>query len=237
MSISPETTVLRGTRADLAPLARVDSELRTSRYLTDAKPDARLLDPDLVRALDEATRIARTSAAAEGFAAGYASGRIRAVAETKAELDRELATLRTAEAQRKTGTENLLAALNEAVLRLENRLVPTYDEIGQRLGAVAYSLVESIFGRELELSRELALDAMRRACAAAPRGTALTLWLNPLDIESLETIDLATTLGRPVKVVPDPALNRGDALAEIGATKVDACLTNSLARVREVLIG
>ncbi len=237
MSMSPETTVLRGLNAERAPRARVDAELRTSRYLRGAKSDPRLLDPGLERAFDEATEVVLEAARAEGFAAGYANGRTQAAAEVRAELEGELALMREAEANRESRTAVLLTSLGRAVTELEERLVPTYDEAADRLGHAAYLLVEAMLGRELVLSRDLALDAVRRTCATAPRGADLTIWLNPADIETLQGADLISLVGRPVRLLTDSTLAHGDAIAESGATRVDARLATALGRVREVLEG
>lgn len=237
MSTSPETKVLRGLLAERAPLARVASELRTSRYLKGAKADPRLFDPDLERAFDELTEVVRANAAAEGFADGYASGRLQAVADVRLELAREVDAVQTLEAERRASTERLLAALGTAIDDLESRILPTYEDVADRLGEVAYTLVEAILGRELALSHELALDAVRRVCATAGSGADFTLWLNPLDLAALAGLDVASIVGRQVELLADSTLAPGDARAESGATRVDARLTSALARVREVLTG
>jgi flagellar assembly protein FliH len=236
MSICPETTVLRGPIAENAPLAHVNIELRNGRFLIGSKPHL-LLNPDLQRAFDEATAAARAAAAAEGFAAGYANGRVQAVAEAELRLAGELAAVREVEAKRAASVESLLAALGRAVAEFESRAFPTYDAVTEQLGSAAYTLVEAILERELVLSHDLALDAVRRVCAFAPRGADLTMWLNPADVAALDGLDLPALVGRPVKLLADPSLGLGDALAESGASRIDARLTSALARVREVLAG
>jgi len=235
MTTSPETTVLRGQSANRIPLARVDTELRTSRYLQGSKTDPRLLDPDLERAFSEASELVRAAAQAEGFAAGYANGRTKAASEVRSELESELTALRQAGAQREAAVSSLLSSLAQALNDLETRLAPTYDQVADKLGTAAFQIVEAIFGRELALSKELALDAVRRACAAAPRSADLILWLNPDDALGLENIDLSAILGRPVRLLTDPMLRSGDARAESGATRIDARLATALGRVRELL--
>jgi flagellar assembly protein FliH len=63
------------------------------------------------------------------------------------------------------------------------------------------------------------------------------MWLNPADVAALDGLDLPALVGRPVKLLADPSLGLGDALAESGASRIDARLTSALARVREVLAG
>lgn len=237
MSTSPESTVLRGQRAQGALRARVDTELRTSRYLQGAKADPRLFDPDLERAFDEVSELARTAARTEGFADGYASGRTQATLDVRKELEAELAALREADARREASSSALLILLGRIVTELEARVVPTYEEVADHLGPAVYALVETILGRELILSPDLALDAVRRACTAAPRGSNVTVWVNPSDAQMLQQIDLESALGRRVNILIDWSLDHGDALAESGATRVDARLATALARVREMLEG
>ena len=235
MTTSPETTVLRGQSADRVPRARVDTELRTSHYLRGSKSDPRLLDPDLERAFGEASQIVRAAAQAEGFAAGYADGRTRAAAEVRSELEFELAALAEAESRREASHSTLFASLTKVLNELEARIVPTYEEVADQLGAAAYRIVETIMGRELVLSKDLVLDAARRACAIAPRGADLTLWLSAADASSIESVDLASIIGRPVRLLVDSSLNSGDARAESGATRIDARLATALTRVKEML--
>lgn len=236
-NMSPETTVLRGQRADSVLRARVDAELRTSRYLQGGKNDPRLLDPDLERAFDEASEIARSAARTEGFAEGYANGRLQAAAEARRELDLEIAAIRESEEHRQAQTSALLASLASAITSFETRVSFTYEQIANSLGPVACQLVETIFGRELTLSTDLALDAVRRAFAAAPKGADVTIWLNPEDAEGLRHLDMEAVLGRPVQLLTNALLGRGDATAESGATRVDARLDTALTRVKEMLEG
>ncbi|OIQ69023.1 flagellar assembly protein H [mine drainage metagenome] len=186
-------------------------------------------------AFEEAVELARASAKAEGFAAGYANGRTRAADQVRLELEVELASLRAAELARMDTTTALLTSLGRLVDELESRMVPTYEQVADRLGPAAYSIVEAILGRELNLSKELALDAVRRVCKSAPRGSDFTVWLNPAAIDALDGLDLTSIAGRPMRLLADTSLNNGDALAESGATRVDARLATSLGRVREML--
>ena len=60
----------------------------------------------------------------------------------------------------------------------------------------------------------------------------MTVRLNPQDVPVSAVDDLA---GTGVRVLADPALQRGDAVAEAADFVVDASIATALERVREVL--
>ncbi len=89
-----------------------------------------------------------------------------------------------------------------------------------------------MLGREVALAAEPAADAMRRALALLPAAGAVTVRLHPQDRAGL---DLSSFGDYAVRLVDDPALNRGDAVVETDTGIVDATVGAALTRVREVL--
>ena len=81
------------------------------------------------------------------------------------------------------------------------------------------------------------VDAVRRAVARSGRGADLLLHLNPDDLDSARAlgIDLEQVAGRPVHVVGDPTVERGGAVADSGARRVDACVSTAVATLRAEL--
>jgi flagellar assembly protein FliH len=65
-----------------------------------------------------------------------------------------------------------------------------------------------------------------------PPAAAVTVRLHP---EDRALLDLTVLAGRPVSLVDDPALTRGDAVVETETGVVDATVGAALDRVREVL--
>ena len=63
----------------------------------------------------------------------------------------------------------------------------------------------------------------------------VTVRLSPTDLAVLGTSGTRDIDGRAVTLVADPALHRGDAIAECDATTVDARIAEGLDRVRQAL--
>ncbi len=76
-------------------------------------------------------------------------------------------------------------------------------------------------------------DAITRVLALSEGLEPATVRLNPLDVETLDALDL----GRVLTVVADPSVERGGAVAEVGRAILDGQLESALERVRQVLLG
>ncbi len=174
----------------------------------------------------------RDAARAQGFAAGWAEG-LRASAARTAEAH---------EAQVRVFDEHattFLAAQRSALSAVETaarRCAEVTDALGHELGEaaldLALQLVEAVLGRELATAGDPGADALRRALVAVPVDVPLVARLHPAD---LATLDRGTVGDRPVTLVADPSVARGDALVETETGVVDATLSGALTRVREVL--
>jgi flagellar assembly protein FliH len=104
--------------------------------------------------------------------------------------------------------------------------------------AAAVELTQAILGRELATVDSRALHAMNRAMSLTPPVAPVTVRLHPDDYQTLLREDWSDEFhidGRTVHLRSDPTLEPGDAIAEAGATTVDATLPAALARVKEVL--
>lgn len=232
----PETRLLDAGAVQVRP-ARLDTHLRTSTLLDAPYSDPRVVDPALARIVDQAAADAAAAGREQGFAQGYADG----VVAGRAEADVQALVQRSAdEAALRDALDRLAVvgrALSEAAARLEQQAVPTYDAVGAELGPLVVELVESLLGRELAEDPTPFVDAVRRAVIHAPHGAPLALRLHPDDLRTARDlhVDLEQVAGRAVHVVADATVERGGAVADSGARRIDACLQRALDRLRAEL--
>lgn len=218
MSSSPDR-VLRGEQADAVTAAQFDVDLRTGAPIPH----------ELVEA-------ARTAAQTGGYAAGWAQGQRAARVAARAAADQAAAADRAHAAARSAALNRALAALGAAAAELERRTTRSAADLEETILAAAVELAEAVLGRELTTMDGRALDAARRALALAPTGAPVTVRLHPDDHAILTADGEPSELdGRPLTLRPDATLNPGDAVAEYGATTIDAGLPAALTRVRQVL--
>lgn len=168
----------------------------------------------------------------QGHAAGYAAGR----REATATLDAELAALHAEQADVLAAARAEIAAA-AALLRSASaawgEAARTAGDVADRsVLAVAVELATLIVGAELTDHEGAALVAARRALAAASDVPVQALRLHPAD---LAVVAQAGDTG-DVRLVPDPALQRGDAFAELPDGVVDARIATAVDRVRRALL-
>ena len=226
--------VLTGTAAGSATTARLDSDLRRSQYAIRFGPDPRLVDP-LLEAEFSATAVrVREQAEQDGFAAGYASGEAAGLAAAAAASQTQRVAQQKVLAEQVRRTEHALTVLAGAATSLEARLAPSAEAAEEQLATMAFALLETLFQRELALSTEPGLDAIRRALSLAPRARPVVARLNPADAAALPTHSMVMD-GRDVSVLADPSVEPGGCVADCDATRIDAQLSTALDRVRQVL--
>ena len=172
-----------------------------------------------------------------GHAAGYTAGRRQAEAEIAALRD----TLR-AEADRAAGlaraeVDSALEALSRAAADFRARQVPVLQSVDASIASAAIELAEAVVGRELATgdgSARAAIDRARASGDAVPAGSVVRL--NPQDIAVIVAGEKAgekTWAG--LELVPDHALDRGDAVVELAHGSLDARVSASLQRARAAL--
>lgn len=168
--------------------------------------------------------IEEESAAAvrRGYDNGFAEGLAKATQE--AEERREAASRRTSSA---------LGVLSQAVSAVQEADLRRRAEIQAAAPKLAFALLETLLGREVQLAIDPGRDAIARVLALDEGKAPATVRLNPADIDALDGVDL----GRVVNVVADPAVEAGGALAEIGKGTLDGQLGPALDRVRKILLG
>ncbi|WP_169514623.1 FliH/SctL family protein [Actinokineospora enzanensis] len=177
----------------------------------------------------------RAGAHAEGYATGWAQGMREARTATaaarlraQAELDR-LVALRAAQA------DAALTAVDTAARQVQATSVRRTEELAGEVLAAAVHLAEAMLGAQLTAAvTESARHGLTRAIADLPATAAVVVRVNPLDHAEL-VAEGDPAPGRTVTLVADPAIARGDAIAQTAVTTVDATLANAVARIRAEL--
>jgi flagellar assembly protein FliH len=209
--------------APVAAAAAAAQAVRTEAVPASFVPLVEMDDPN-------AHATTREQAHATGFSAGFAAGSREAakVARVEAEAVRQ----RTIEAEATRAAEHAQAmqALAAAVQAVRATEVPVLEEAEQRLHTAALELATAVLGVELADAETSAKAALARiASTGAP--TELVVRMSPRDADAVGVPPTGMT------IVADPSLPHGDALAEHPFGAVDACLSNALARAKDVLDG
>ena len=181
---------------------------------------------------DEALQQTEERARVRGHAAGHAAGLRAAELEAaqlrtamQAEFDRRLA-------ERMAEVSAAAAALTRAAAALNARTAPVLAEADSTLAAAAVTLTETLIGHAQGDHDAFARAALDRALAAAGTDVVQRVRMHPEDLALV-----GTTAAQGVELVPDAALGRGDAVAELQDGLIDARLSSALDRVRTALLG
>lgn len=173
-------------------------------------------------------------ARASGHAAGYAEGLRAANAELEAMRERlqdeHDATIRHGQAR----LERALDVLGAASAALAARAVPAVADAQDALARHAFDLAEALLGIELSTGDTSARAALTRALSTAEAPLVTTVRLSPMDLAALDATIIAAA---GVPLVADPALGRGDAIAELPVGYLDARISSATARARSAIIG
>jgi flagellar assembly protein FliH len=170
----------------------------------------------------------------QGHAAGYAAGR----REAGAVLEQDRAALR-AEADRVLAGEiarvrSAAAALDAAAASLLAAGAKSNAVVDEAVLAAAVDIAELVLGRELTDRPGSALAAVRRVLAAAGEAPVRVLRLHPDDLALVEGVAAEHP---SLRFIADPALERGDAIADLADGSVDARIGAALDRVRLAFAG
>lgn len=226
-----EATVVRGVPTDAVRTPALTTELRSGIWtrLGDSSVLGDGVTESVLQALAQNTR---ASARAQGYAIGWSEG--RRAAEERAGAEVAAAARHHAEEDKRREAEHQIAvdALHRAAERLTASTAQVCASVEAQAVDVAMRLTETLVGRELELGTQPGADAIRRALSLLPGEPLVTVRLNPQDVPASAVDDL---VGTGVRVLADPALQRGDAVAEAADFVVDASIATALERVREVL--
>ncbi|MCU1346325.1 MAG: Flagellar biosynthesis/type secretory pathway protein-like protein [Acidimicrobiia bacterium] len=239
MNSSPEPRVLRAgvrrSRVQLLDYAPIESFLNAE---PQEPPLEQAPEPDEQVVVDLAASIeaAINAGFREGFEEGRAEGARAGAVEGRelGRIDIEIEARATAEAAFVADLRPTLRALDEAVAQLDAVDAVSLRDIETEIVDLAFSVVEALLGRELELSSSPTRESLRRCLLLAPDRGEVVARIHPDDLRNLEDIaDLSP--GRRVELVADPAIERGGSVVEVGSCRIDGQLGPALARVRAVL--
>jgi flagellar assembly protein FliH len=204
---APKVTVLRGVEATTADLATVRA--RIARDL--------VIDPELVR-----------DATDEGYRTGYNAGFTAGLEDAATAIDAR-------EQQRRGELRSVVERLAIAIDELDGRHRDVITDIESRAVAVACEIAEAIVGHELAASEHPGRDAIVRCLQLAPADGTVIAHLHPDDVATAAFEDTAAVYGRAIRIVADATLTPGDAVVDVGPTRIDGRVAPALARIREVL--
>jgi flagellar assembly protein FliH len=160
---------------------------------------------------------------------GYAMG----LAEGQAAAEEEF---RRAERLRDDEVERAVRALGSAVDVSARALEARVDELAGAIPGLVFELVEALVGRELAVAVDPGGDALARALALQPTKEPVVARLHPDDIRRLGDL-AALGDGREITVVADHTVAPGDAVVEVGPSRIESRMQEALERVRAVLTG
>ena len=181
-------------------------------------------EPGLVSSKHGAGR--RISPFEDARQTGYQEGYLAAQEESKAALDSSV------EADRR----RLCTALADAALVVSGTRVEAVATVTDEIVELALELAGVFLQRELTLSASLDAEALGRALALAPTDEDLTVRLHPDHTMEITQIE-ALAPGVAVKVIADPAIERGGCVLEVGPCRIDAQIKSALERAKALIAG
>ena len=233
-STSPEPRVVRATEHPVVSPAPLGADLRSGQW-TRLGSNGVLGDLTTEVTLHGLAERSRQAARAQGYAMGWAEGRRAGEARARRQADQDDERRDQAESRRRHEHEQAVQALDAAAREMRGRLDEACAAVETHVVEVALQIAEAVVGRELATSADPGGDAVRRILRLLPpEVTTFTLRLHP-DDQAL--LDPGLLGGHTVTVVPDPAVDRGSAVAETDTRVVDASVAAALDRVRQVLTG
>lgn len=231
MNSSTDAAVVRGVPADAIHAAMLTTELRTGTW-TRLGDNSVLGDSVTESALHALAESTRASAQAQGYAVGWSQGHQAAEESSRAAIAASAERRTKDDARRDVEHQVAVAALQAAAEQLTATTAQVCASVETQAVDIAMQLTEALIGRELEVAMDPGADAVRRVLSLLPAEPMMTVRLHPDDVPSLAVTDLVRA---GVRVVADPALTRGDAIAQADDYVIDASVANGLERVREVL--
>jgi flagellar assembly protein FliH len=204
------------------------------------EPEAPALpDPEQLRLEIEALReAARQQGHAEGYKAGHSEGLKAGRAEglktgEKQGFDTGVTTGHKAGMKQ---AETELEQLNAVATQAARSLQALESDIGQSLIQLAIDIAEQVLHTTLKMNPDVLNDLVRDILHTDRHNDVLvTLRVNPDDYELVNTYLQSDPSAGAWRLLADPALKRGDCLAESPLGTIDAALNTRWERVTAAL--
>jgi flagellar assembly protein FliH len=182
------------------------------------------LDSELPGPVTEADQAVAAAEERRGYDEGYRAGMAEGLAAGRTAMSAE-------SAGHLTRLESLIRSLDEAAADLRRRQALELAGLEDALARTAVDLASAIIGRELQVAASPGADALARAMGLVPAGATAQARLHPADAA------LVTGTPTGVTILPDPAVEPGGCILEVGDSRIDAQLGSALDRVRAALLG
>lgn len=188
---------------------------------------------------EPARQVEQAAGYSAGYSAGWSAGTRAAAREAEAQRRQLAAEAATHAQEHAAAVRQALALLAQAADAIRRRTAPVVADAHDVLTAGAVQLAEALLGAELRDDDASARAALRRALAVGEEEDVVRVRLHPDDLAHLRATmhrlpaDLQPPAG--VELLPDPSLQRGDAVSELTEGFLDARLTKAIARVRAAL--
>lgn len=165
----------------------------------------------------------------EGFRAGYEVGLRSGAAEAE----------RVAGEHRRAvdGLATAIAAIERAAGVLEGQDAVSLADVERDAVALAVALATELVGRELSVTEQPVVDALRRAMRLVPDRGVPRIRIHPDDEAAVRAELEAATVHRPTgaDVVADPTVERGGCVVDVDACRIDAQIGPAIERLRATL--
>lgn len=176
---------------------------------------------------------ARRRAEAAGYAAGWSRGAAAARHAVEAEgiVQRDAAAREAA--RTRSDVTHALSALTDAAAQLLGHSAPSIVGIEDLIVASAFDVAEAVVGAHLRDDPRRGAAAVARALTLLPSVDSVSVALHPADRSAI--LASGSPVPDNVRLMDDPSLAPGDAVASSGSATVDARIGPALERVRGVL--
>lgn len=173
----------------------------------------------------------RVASRAAGYAEGWATGRRDAQRAADAALRQNAVVADALEVARTAQVERAVRALRAASDALDQRQLPSAEELADLIVESSLVLAQSVLDAELSVVDGRAISALRRAMTPLPTWGPVLVRLHPSDLATLgEVADAGRWHEHQVEFVADDSLSPGDAVAKQGPAEVDARVAAGLLR-------
>lgn len=125
-----------------------------------------------------------------------------------------------------------LAALTEAVARVELHEAPWIANAEENLAAMAVVIAQHVIEREVTADAQIVRELVRRALVQLPLDQAISIRLHPDDLAACESLLAPDASGRQrdLRLLPDARVHRGGCLVEGRERVIDGRVDTSLER-------